>query len=110
MFVFALLVPALMPAIQRVVNTRPMVRGGHLVGLQKPQIEFDPEELVRRVENFADHVRGRKKLTLRETRVSLPPKLKPLRPTEIAALRSQLGVSQAVFAALLNVPRGTAIA
>jgi putative transcriptional regulator len=73
------------------------------------EIEFNAEELVGSVEAFAAHVQGRKKLTLRTRELSLPPPIKPLRPKEIAALRQQLNVSQAVFAGLLNVPKVTAI-
>lgn len=45
---------------------------------------------------------------LRITEVKVPAPLKPLAPKEILRLRSRLGVSQAVFAALLNVPKKTA--
>ena len=75
----------------------------------KTDIEFDGEELIRRLEGFTRHVRGEKPLTLRTTRLALPPSEKPLRPSEVAALREKLGVSQGVFAALLNVPKTTAI-
>lgn len=72
-------------------------------------IAFDGEELIRRLAGFAKPVRGEKPLTLRTTRLALPPAEKPLRPSEVAALHAKLGVSQAVFAALLNVPKTTAI-
>lgn len=62
-----------------------------------------------RAEALADHPQGGRKLTLRETRISLPPPLKPLRPEEVAAIRRKLGLSQAVFAAVLNVPKATAL-
>jgi DNA-binding transcriptional regulator YiaG len=75
----------------------------------KTDIAFDGEELIRRLEGFAKHVRGEKPLTLRTTRMALPPPEKPLKPSEVTALRGKLGVSQAVFAALLNVPKPTAI-
>ena len=75
----------------------------------KNDIEFDGEELIRRLAGFAQHVRGEQPLTLRTTRVALPPPEKPLKAGEVAALREKLGVSQAVFAALLNVPKPTAI-
>ena len=70
---------------------------------------FDGEELIRRLEGFAKHVCGERPLTLRTARLALPPPEKPLRPSEVAALRAKLGVTQAVFAALLNVPKPTAI-
>ena len=77
--------------------------------MKHKEIEFDAEALVGSVEDFAAHVQGRKKLTLRTCRLTLPPPIKPLRPKEITALRQQLNVSQAVFAGLLNVPKVTAI-
>jgi putative transcriptional regulator len=58
---------------------------------------------------MASHVRGERKLTLRTRTMSLPEPLAPLRPKDVAAIRRQLNVSQAVFAALLNVPKVTAI-
>lgn len=73
------------------------------------EIEFDAKELVRRMENLARHATGEKPLTLRTTRLALPPPEKPLKPREIAGIRNALGVSQGVFAALLNVPKSTAI-
>lgn len=72
-------------------------------------IEFDAETLVGNVEDFAAHVQGKHKLTLRSRRLSLPPPIKPVRPKDITALRHKLNVSQAVFAGLLNVPKVTAI-
>ena len=75
----------------------------------KNGIEFDAEELIRRLESVAKHATGEKRLTLRTTRMALPPAEKPLKPSEVTALRKKLGVSQAVFAALLNVPKPTAI-
>ena len=73
------------------------------------EIEFDAEELVRRMTNLARHATGQSPLTMRTTRLALPPPEKPLHSSEIAGIRNALGVSQAVFAALLNVPKPTAI-
>ena len=67
------------------------------------------KERIRRLEGVAKHVTGEKRLTLRTTRMALPPAEKPLKSGEVTALRRKLGVSQAVFAALLNVPKPTAI-
>lgn len=75
----------------------------------KTEIEFDGDELIRRLESFADHATGKKRLTLRTSRFALPCREKPLNAREIANIRKALGVSQAVFAALLNVPKPTAI-
>lgn len=73
------------------------------------EIEFDPKALVARVQEFAAHAKSRKPMPLlRITEVKVPAPLKPLAPKEILRLRSRLGVSQAVFAALLNVPKKTA--
>jgi putative transcriptional regulator len=67
-------------------------------------IQFDPQELVRRVEGFA---RGRQRARVRKLR--LPPPVHAVPAKEIRAIRARLGYSQAEFAALLNVPTVTAI-
>ena len=73
------------------------------------EIEFAPQSLVARVQEFAAHAKSKKPMPLlRITEVSVPAPLKPLPPAGILRLRSRLGVSQAVFAALLNVPKKTA--
>ncbi len=77
--------------------------------MKHKEIEFNAADLVSSVEAFAAHVQGRKKLTLRTHKLSLPAAIKPLRPRDITALRLKLNVSQAVFAGLLNVPKVTAI-
>jgi putative transcriptional regulator len=77
--------------------------------MKRKEIEFSADELVEGVESFARHVAGREKLTLRTTDLKLPAELKPIRAEEIAAIRIKHGVSQAVFARLLNVPKVTAI-
>ena len=73
------------------------------------EIEFDAEELIRRLQKVAKHARRERPLTMRTTRLALPAPVKPLKPREISGIRKTLGVSQAVFAGLLNVPRPTAI-
>src|SRR5216684_6318014 len=73
------------------------------------EVEFNAEDLVHTVEAFAAHLQGKTKLTLRTHKLVLPRPIKPLRPRDIAALRHQLNLSQAVFATLLNVPKVTAI-
>jgi putative transcriptional regulator len=77
--------------------------------MKQKDIEFDGEALVGSVEALAAHVRGARKLTLRTRVMSLPECIEPLRPKDVAAIRRQLNVSQSVFAALLNVPKVTAI-
>lgn len=47
---------------------------------------------------------------LRTVTVELPEPAKELRPGQIREIRAKIGASQTVFARLLNVPRGTAIA
>lgn len=68
----------------------------------KKEIIFNADDLVGSVEGFRDHVRGKKKLTLRTT--ILPKSVKDIKPSEIRAIRKRLNVSQAIFAAMLNVP------
>jgi putative transcriptional regulator len=76
---------------------------------KRKEIEFDAETLVSSVEAMAAHVRGGRKLTLRSHVLTLPEPIPPVRPKDVAAIRRQLNVSQSVFAALLNVPKVTAI-
>lgn len=77
--------------------------------MKRKEIEFDAEALVGSVEAMAAHVRGERKLTMRTTRITLPEPIAPMRPRDIASIRQQLNVSQSIFAALLNVPKVTAI-
>lgn len=77
--------------------------------MKRKEIQFDAEALVGSVEALAAHVRGGRKLTLRSRAMALPEPIGPLRPKDVAAIRRQLNVSQSVFAALLNVPKVTAI-
>ena len=77
--------------------------------MKRKEIEFEAEALVESVEDFAAHVRGKQKLTLRTHQLSLPGPIKLIGPEDITALRQKLNVSQAVFAGLLNVPKVTAI-
>ena len=77
---------------------------------KRPEVEFDPKALVERVKSFAAHAKSAKAMPkVRITQVAVPAKLKPLPPEDIKRIRTRLGVSQATFAALLNVPRNTAI-
>jgi putative transcriptional regulator len=72
------------------------------------EIEFDAGLLLQSLRGHADHLEGKRKLTLRTTTLVLPRPLKPIKPKEIAGIRERLNVSQPVFAALLNVPLTTA--
>jgi putative transcriptional regulator len=71
------------------------------------EIEFNAELLLHSLRGHADHLEGKKKLTMRLTRIVLPGPIKALRPREIIGIRQRLNVSQPVFAALLNVPVAT---
>jgi putative transcriptional regulator len=77
--------------------------------MKRKDIEFDPEAMVGSVEALVAHVCGERKLTLRTWAVNLPGPIEPMQPKDVAAIRRQLNVSQSVFAALLNVPKVTAI-
>lgn len=72
------------------------------------EIEFDASDLIAAVEGVRDHLKGKRKLTMRTTRVSLPARAPDISPDEIAAARKSLNVSQPVFARLLNVRTVTA--
>jgi putative transcriptional regulator len=71
---------------------------------KKPEIPFNAEMLVARVEGFAA---GSERS--RERTVKLPPPVKAIPAKEIRAIRTVLGCTQIEFAALLNVPKVTAI-
>jgi putative transcriptional regulator len=71
---------------------------------KKPEIEFDAEALVSRLEEFAA---GR--APARERTIKLPPPVKAMQAKEIRAIREGLGCTQIEFAALLNVPKVTAV-
>jgi putative transcriptional regulator len=75
--------------------------------MKKTHLAFNPEDLVRSVEEVRDTVTGRRRLTLRST--TLPAPAPAIGPREVKELRVRLKMSQSVFAALLNVPVVTAI-
>lgn len=76
--------------------------------MKNHEIAFDPEMLVGSAEALADHLSGGRKLTLRSKSVTLPPPVKPLKPSQIRAIRETLNVSQPVFAAMMNITTVTA--
>ena len=51
--------------------------------MKTKEIEFNADDLVGSVEAFADHLRGKQKLTLRTATMPLPPRVKPLTPSQV---------------------------
>jgi putative transcriptional regulator len=72
-------------------------------------IAFNPEDFVSSVEAVAAHVTGSKKPGLRTKTVQVFKPAPELTAKEIQDIRAGLGVSQIVFASMLNVPVVTAI-
>ena len=75
--------------------------------MKKKALAFNAEALTRSVESVRDAVAGRRKLTLRTTKLPRPAPAVTARDVE--RIRARLRVSQPVFAAMLNVPTVTAI-
>lgn len=67
-------------------------------------MDLNADELIQALTDVRDHVAGRRKVTMRTTKVTLPKPVEAIRPREIRRIREKLNVSQAVFARLLNVP------
>ena len=72
--------------------------------MKKSEIPFNAEVLVARVESFAA---GRERSS--ERTVKMAPPVKAIPAKEIREIRTGLGCTQIEFAALLNVPKVTAI-
>ncbi len=72
------------------------------------EIEFSATELLQSLRGHADHLEGKRKVTMRFSRLALAAPVKVIKPREITAIRAKLNVSQPVFASLLNVPVTTA--
>ena len=72
--------------------------------MKKTEIEFDANELRRRMKGFAA-----RREPARERTVKLPPPVQPIPAQQIRAIRLGLGCTQTEFATLLNVPAVTAI-
>jgi putative transcriptional regulator len=68
-------------------------------------IEFNAEELLRRVEGLAAGTEP-----ARERTIKLPPPVAPMPAREIRSIRTNLGLTQAEFAILLNTPTVTLVA
>lgn len=76
--------------------------------MKTKDIEFNAEDLVGSVEALANHLSGKNKVTLRTKAVAMPPRVKPMSPAQVRAIRKKLNVSQPVFAAMMNIPSITA--
>ena len=72
--------------------------------MKAKEFDLNADELIQALTDVRDHVAGRRKITMRTTKVALPPPAKRIRPEQIRAIRRNLKVSQAVFARWLNVP------
>jgi putative transcriptional regulator len=66
--------------------------------------DLDADELIQALTDVRDHVTGRRKITMRTTKVALPARVESILPQEVRSIRRKMKVSQAVFARLLNVP------
>lgn len=77
--------------------------------MRKKEIAFNAEDLIRSVEEVRDRLVEGKAAALKTTKVKLPKPAPDMSPREVERLRARLGVSQARFAAMLNVPTVTAI-
>lgn len=73
------------------------------------EIVFNAEDLVKSVEEVRDRISHQRGHTLRVTKLKPPKPAPDLSPKDVERLRSRLRVSQATFAAMLNVPTVTAI-
>lgn len=67
-------------------------------------MELNADELIQALTDVRDHVAGRRKITMRTTRVAMPARVERIPPEEVRAIRHKLNMSQEVFARLLNVP------
>lgn len=72
--------------------------------MKAEEVELDADELIHALTDVRDHVTGRRKMTMRTTRIALPRRVKTIQPEEVREIRQRLKMSQAVFARLLNVP------
>jgi len=72
---------------------------------EKDLPEFDFDDLKQGLTDVLDHAEGKR--PCRVTR--LPEPISGMSPAQIKKIRSSFNVSQAVFAAILNVPTKTAI-
>ena len=76
----------------------------------KKEYEFNGADLVESAQEMLETIRAGRIGDLRKTTLELPQPVHAIKSTEVRRIRKMLGASQAVFARLLNVPKGTAIA
>lgn len=76
--------------------------------MRKDEIQFNADDFIGAVEDVHSHVTGKRKITMRSSKLALPKKPDPMSPEQIIALRRTLKMSQPVFARMLNVGAGTA--
>jgi len=74
------------------------------------EYEFSGSDLIGAAQELVNDLRTGRVGSLRSTTLSLPKPASELKPSQIRGIRVKMGASQAVFARLLNVPKGTAIA
>lgn len=74
------------------------------------EYEFSGSDLIGAARELANDLRAGRAGDLRSTTLELPKPATELKPGQIRGIRVKMGASQAVFARLLNVPKGTAIA
>lgn len=73
------------------------------------EISFNEADLLASVTGFAEDLKAGRTKHLRITDVIVSPRLPARSAAQVRAVREKLGASQAVFAALLNVPARTVI-
>ena len=72
--------------------------------MKTDDFDLNADELIQALTDVRDHVTGRRKITMRTTKVALPARVDSILPQEVRSIRRKMKVSQAVFARLLNVP------
>ena len=66
--------------------------------MKTKHLEFNSEDLLSSVEAFANHVSGKRKLTLRTKALGRSTQLKPIFPAHIKSIRNKFKVGIEVFA------------
>lgn len=76
---------------------------------KRVEISFSEADLLKSVTGFVEQVKTGAAKNLRITDVAVPPRLPARSAADVRRVRESLGVSQAVFAAFLNVPARTVV-